>query len=194
MPTRPPPSDALALPSASLRTPTLRTPISTGIASPAGVGVNVAPTPRFAVEPHLSGRRRTGAIPADPAVMTSVLAQFARLFVPFVLAELRANTIGDPGDTWIDQTRSPLGRRLHCALARSGALPARKMGRRWLVRVADVDAFIVANGRAAEPAIAAEDDDPSAESDAAAIRKLLASCGETVVAPADGPPRKKARR
>jgi len=185
MTTRPPSSDALALMSAPLRAST-----STGLASPAGV--DVVPGTRFAVEPHLGGRRQSGATTADPALMTTVLVQFARLFVPFVLAELRANTSSDPGDTWIDQTRSPLGRRLHCALARSGALPARKMGRRWLVRVADVDAYIEAHGRAAEPASAEED--PAPESDAAAIRKLLASCGETVVAPTDGAPPKKTRR
>ena len=124
--------------------------------------------------------------------MTSALVMLARLFVPFVMAELRANTDSEPAETWIDQTCSPLGRRLHCALARSGALSARKVGRRWLVRGADVSAYILEHGRAVQLS-PAEQGGP-AESDDAAIRKLLASCGETVVAPSGGARPKKARR
>jgi hypothetical protein len=48
----------------------------------------------------------------------------------------------DP-EEWIDQTRSPLGRRQHCTLARRGVLTgARKIGGRWLVKRKNLDAFI----------------------------------------------------
>jgi hypothetical protein len=168
-----------------------RAPSSTDLAP--YVGAAVVPV-AFSVEPRSAPRRTVPDPRVDPSLMTSALALFARLFVPFVMAELRANanTDAEPDDAWIDQTRSPLGRRLHCALARSGALPARKVGRRWLVRCADVSAYIVEHGRAAEPS--STDEGAPAEDDAAAIRDLLASCGETVVAPAATTRPNKARR
>lgn len=52
------------------------------------------------------------------------------------------------GDAWVDQGRSPLGRRRHLRLVREGAIPAVKEGRRVLVRRADLDAYLA---RAARP-------------------------------------------
>jgi hypothetical protein len=52
-------------------------------------------------------------------------------------------------DDWIDQKGSPLGRRLHCEAARTGALRARKVGKTWLARRADIDAYIEAHGKKA---------------------------------------------
>jgi hypothetical protein len=60
----------------------------------------------------------------------------------------------DP-EEWVDQARSPLGRRQHCTLARRGVLTgARKIGGRWLVKRKNLDAFIDAQqgGDASESA------------------------------------------
>ena len=54
-------------------------------------------------------------------------------------------------DAWIDQASSPLGRRLHTRLWRSGRLPGRKFGRRVLVRKSDVDRYIETAGATALP-------------------------------------------
>ena len=62
-----------------------------------------------------------------------------------ILAEL-----GERGDDWIDQAHSPLGRRTHCHLVRSGALPGVSVHRRVLVRRRDLDAYVEA--RRAPPA------------------------------------------
>ena len=51
----------------------------------------------------------------------------------------------DP-EEWIDQKRSPLGRRRHCELARRGVfLDARKSDGKWLVRRKELDAYIEAH-------------------------------------------------
>lgn len=47
---------------------------------------------------------------------------------------------------WIDQNTSPLGKRKHCELARTGKLPAKKVSGRWLVRRDDMNAYIQTHG------------------------------------------------
>lgn len=59
-----------------------------------------------------------------------------RLLVSAELAEQNA------GAEWIDQAHSPLGRRRHCELARTGVLPAAKEGRRVLIRRSDINAYL----------------------------------------------------
>jgi hypothetical protein len=54
-------------------------------------------------------------------------------------------------EDWIDQSRSPLGRKLHCALVRDGVLPGVKVHRRVLVRRRDLDAYLETHRQA--PAI-----------------------------------------
>jgi hypothetical protein len=52
----------------------------------------------------------------------------------------------DP-DEWVEQTRSPFGKRKHCELARRGAFSsARKLEGRWYVRRRDIDAYIEERG------------------------------------------------
>lgn len=47
---------------------------------------------------------------------------------------------------WIDQTRSPLGKRKHMALCKTGKFPsAKKVGKKWLVRRAEIDGYIEGN-------------------------------------------------
>lgn len=67
----------------------------------------------------------------------------------------------------VDQARSPLGRRRHCQLVRSGAIPGRKVGRRWLARRADVEAFITKEGEGPVPA-----PDPDEEADNAILSHM----------------------
>ena len=67
------------------------------------------------------------------ASAAAALRALAKILAPFIAAEMGARPAND-AEEWIDQHRSPLGRRVHCAAARDGRLTARKVGRRWLVR------------------------------------------------------------
>lgn len=64
-------------------------------------------------------------------------------------------------DDWIDQASSPLGRRRHLRLAKSGKFPsARKEGSRWLVKRSEIEAHIDAAPRPIpSPEVQAEQDD-----------------------------------
>lgn len=46
---------------------------------------------------------------------------------------------------WIDQTASPIGRRAHLKLARSGMIEASKVGRRVLIRADDLHDYITSH-------------------------------------------------
>lgn len=46
------------------------------------------------------------------------------------------------GGDYVDQTASPLGPRRHIAAIRSGKLQGAKIGRQYIARAADVDAFV----------------------------------------------------
>ncbi|MFO0591876.1 MAG: helix-turn-helix domain-containing protein [Polyangiaceae bacterium] len=106
----------------------------------------------------------------------AVLSMFAHLLAPFMAAALARAPQNDPEDGWVDQPCSPLGRRLHCSLARRGALPARKLGRRWLVKRTVVEAYIAEHGKAAEPT--PSPDVGESDYDENAVRELLATCGQ----------------
>ena len=114
------------------------------------------------------------------APLGTVLSTFAALLAPFMAAALAKVAQTDPEDGWVDQRCSPLGRRLHCALSRRGILPARKLGRRWLVKRADVETYIAEQGKAAEPPPSSEVSDT--DYDEKAVRDLLASCGQSLSA------------
>jgi excisionase family DNA binding protein len=58
--------------------------------------------------------------------------------------------LGERGDDWVSQHRSPLGREMHCRLVRDGKLPGVRVHRRVLVRRRDLDAYIESH-RAAPP-------------------------------------------
>ena len=58
------------------------------------------------------------------------------------LAEAHEQLALEQATDWVDQTQSPLGRRRHCALVRSGALPGRRIGRRVLVPRSALDESI----------------------------------------------------
>ena len=50
---------------------------------------------------------------------------------------------------WVDQAKSPLGRRMHLSLVRRGLLPGHKIGKRVLVRRADIDEYVLSHRTAA---------------------------------------------
>lgn len=116
--------------------------------------------------------------PTDPTI--GALLPLARLLAPLVAAELSS------GEAWIDQHGSPLGRRRHCELARSGAFPARCVGRRWLARPADVDAYIGAQRGAARLDVRpANDAAPAAdEGEEPGVRAVLGEHGLEMKPPA----------
>lgn len=74
----------------------------------------------------------------------------------------------DP-DEWVGQDESPLGRRRHRELAKSGKLAgARKLGATWLVRRREIDAYIDSTGTA--PAATTAENDASESADILAFR------------------------
>lgn len=58
------------------------------------------------------------------------------------VAREEINAAHSASEDWIDQSRSPLGRKLHCTLVRNGVLPGVKVHRRVLVRRRDLDAYL----------------------------------------------------
>lgn len=64
------------------------------------------------------------------------------------VAEMIEATIarGVAAGEWIDQKRSPLGKRRHLELARSGRIPHRKIGRLVLIRREDINAYLEREG------------------------------------------------
>lgn len=62
-----------------------------------------------------------------------------------LLVEATLDERGAAND-WVDQRRSPLGKRKHLELARSGALPSRKHGALVLIRRDILNAYIEGNG------------------------------------------------
>lgn len=102
------------------------------------------------------------------------LRPLVRLLAPLIREELSS----DPREGWIDQATSPLGRRAHRELAKAGAFSAQKIGRRWLARTVDVDAYIRGHERGAPlEARPAVDVAPDHEDDDPAVRAALAEVG-----------------
>jgi hypothetical protein len=141
--------------------------------------------------------RKTLIAPAFPAQEAAQLAAalrvLAKILAPFLAEEMHTPAANDLGE-WVDQCRSPLGRRLHCAAARSGKLAARKVGRRWLVRRADLETFIATHGAAAPARTACPSEGADSGQDER-LRVLLAECGAELCAPpADTTPGRQTRR
>lgn len=63
------------------------------------------------------------------------------------LVEARLS-LADASNDWVDQYKSPLGKRRHLDLVRTGKLQGRKLGRRVLVRRVDLNAHIEREGLA----------------------------------------------
>lgn len=85
--------------------------------------------------------------------LASIIARLVDARLEARLAELR------PAQDWIDQSASPLGRRAHLAAVRRGELPGRRVGKKVLVRRADLDAYIAERGAVrVEPEAARRED------------------------------------
>jgi hypothetical protein len=95
-------------------------------------------------------------IPTGRDELRAALELIARAIAPAiaraVVDELRASD-----DEWLDQKSSPLGARRHCAAIRSGELPGRRIGRRYLAKRDDVEAYV--KQQAKKPRKAKADDD-----------------------------------
>jgi hypothetical protein len=66
-------------------------------------------------------------------------------------------------DEYVDQNNSQLGRRRHINAIRSGELPGRQVGRQYLARQVDVDAFVAQLKPGPSSARRATDDDATDE-------------------------------
>lgn len=91
----------------------------------------------------------------DDSPLVQALLPVARVFARLVVAELRAGATPEH----YDQHDSPLGSRRHCALIRRGVIPGTKIGRRYLAKRSDVDAYM------AGPAVARTVPSPAPEGD-----------------------------
>ncbi len=111
------------------------------------------------------------AVAPNETQTAPLLQMLAKLLAPFIAAEIHGAANDNASPEWIDQTKSPLGRRAHCVAARAGKLTARKVGRRWLVRRSDLEVFIATHGQHArnESSINQEQNE--------GVQALLHQCG-----------------
>lgn len=80
---------------------------------------------------------------------TSMSADRVTEIVDALLAEIVsrvADSLKQEATRYFDQTNSPLGPRHHIAAIASGALPGRKLGRRYIATAVDVDSYIRQSG------------------------------------------------
>lgn len=84
----------------------------------------------------------------DDGLTPEARRERAKRLIADGIAELIEATIasGVAANEWVDQKTSPLGRDRHLRLVREGKLPARKVGRRVLVKKADLDAYFDREG------------------------------------------------
>jgi excisionase family DNA binding protein len=69
---------------------------------------------------------------------TKIYATLAENFARLARLEQEAS----PSE-WVDQAASPLGRRAHLKLAKTGKVPVARFGRKVLIRKSDLDAFLM---------------------------------------------------
>lgn len=74
-------------------------------------------------------------------VLGALLEKLADRLVDRIVAGVVQRLQG-VGNGFIDQTTSPLGPRRHIEAIRSGKLPGAIIGRQYIARAADVDAFV----------------------------------------------------
>jgi hypothetical protein len=88
------------------------------------------------------------------AALDGLLELIADAVARRVVDRLRSND--DPD--WVDQAKSPLGRRRHIAAVRSGELKGLRVGRRYIAHKRDLDAFVAALAET-EPRAESTDDE-----------------------------------
>lgn len=100
--------------------------------------------------------RRSRRVPApqessvDVTTTTQARVSAAKRGVAAAVLELIDAVVDERtgGADWVTAEHTPFGRETFNALCRSGALPARKAGRKWSVRRRDLDAYLESHGRA----------------------------------------------
>ena len=109
-----------------------------------------------------------------PAVRRDLLARALLAAIDEYVGGLVASHSAN--DDWVDQHRSPLGKRAHLEAVRGGRLPAVKHGKRILVRRADLEAYLATHVvRPKREVVAAVGADASHASEVAA--EVLTSLG-----------------
>ncbi len=78
--------------------------------------------------------------------LARLVDQLAECIATHVADKLCAGNIAG----FIDQSESPLGRRRHIEAVRTGKLPGKRVGRRYLVRREDLDLFVATNANAVQ--------------------------------------------
>ena len=73
----------------------------------------------------------------SPDLLNQLIEQLADLVADRVVQRL-----GQVSDGFVDQTTSPLGNRRHIDAIRTGKLKGRQVGRKYLARSTDVDAYV----------------------------------------------------
>lgn len=102
--------------------------------------------------PHRAPPR---APPAPPAVADPLLLALQGYVREAVARELASLV------DWVDQSRSPLGRKQHIALAKTGKVRASKVGKKVLIWRLDLNDYIAAHPMVVKPSAANDiDDDP----------------------------------
>lgn len=84
------------------------------------------------------------------------------------LAAAHAEPQADPSEL-VEHERWPFSRRVACKLARSGAIKAKRSGKRWIATRAALDAYLASCPGAAKPA---DDGAPSVASILRAVRAV----------------------
>lgn len=105
----------------------------------------------------------------ESALTPEARRERAKRMLADAVVELIEATIeqGSAANEWLDQKTSPLGREKHLRLVQQGKLPARKLGKRVLVRKADLDAYLEREGIARGPMSS------EAEEVVAAVERLM---------------------
>lgn len=109
---------------------------------------------------------------AETTVPTEERILRAKRLLGEAVAELVSAHVskGAASTEWVDQNDSPLGRRRHLDLVRTGVLPGKKDGRRVLVRRADLDAYLAVKPKA--PPVGAAPEEEQTLDDV--VRRILA--------------------
>ena len=107
----------------------------------------------------------------DRALTPEARLERAKRTIAEGISEMIEATIarGVAANEWVDQMHSPLGKRRHLELARTGKLPSKKIGRLVLVRREDMNAFLDREGLTRAR--------PSDDDDVLAVVERIASGG-----------------
>jgi hypothetical protein len=91
---------------------------------------------------------------AEPSLLAALVEELAERVAQRVVEKLTADELTG----FVDQSTSPLGRRRHIEAVRSGRLPGRRLGRRYIAKTSDVEAYIASTTARADRSNESVDD------------------------------------